>query len=113
MRSFLTSKDMFGHTVTLNFNKKGDSHKTLAGGIFSIFVRCIMIAYVYILLKRLILKEKNTIGEEHWLLDDIDPSFSKISFDQTGLGIYAYFLDQYGRVMEYNDNFKKHFKVVF
>jgi hypothetical protein len=113
MRSFLTSKDLFGHTVTLNFNKKGYSHKTLAGGILSMFVRCIMIAYMYILLKRLIRKEKNTIGKENWLLDDIDPSYWKISFNQTGMGIYGYFLDQYGRVMEYNDNFKKHYKVVF
>jgi hypothetical protein len=46
-------------------------------------------------------------------MDENDPTFTKISFEETGLGIFGYFLDQYGRVMEYDNNFKKHFKVTF
>jgi hypothetical protein len=62
VREFFAEKDMFGHTVSLNFNKKGDSHKTVVGGVFSIFVRCLMATYIYILFKQLILKEKNSIS---------------------------------------------------
>ena len=57
----ITSQDLFGHVVTLNFNEKGDSHKTLGGGACSILVRAMTVVYIYILFKQLILREQNII----------------------------------------------------
>ncbi len=38
--------DLYGHRVELNFNKRGPVHKTLLGGLASIFV---LTAYFYFL----------------------------------------------------------------
>ena len=37
--------DMFGKEVNLNFDKKGEYHNTIIGGLFSILLRIIMIIY--------------------------------------------------------------------
>jgi len=34
----IKNEDMFGHQIVLNFNKNGDSHKTLIGGCGSLLV---------------------------------------------------------------------------
>lgn len=36
---------MFGRYISLNFKDKGDKYKTLLGGIFSIFIILVIIAY--------------------------------------------------------------------
>ena len=44
----IKNQDMFGHQIVLNFNKDGDSHKTLIGGIGSILVQGFMVLYIFI-----------------------------------------------------------------
>ena len=34
----IREQDMFGHSVVLNFNKDGESHKTVIGGLGSLLV---------------------------------------------------------------------------
>ena len=44
----LRKYDMFGHLIGINFNKRGDRHKTMIGAAFSIIIKiCI---YLYVLL---------------------------------------------------------------
>ena len=38
LNNLIKGEDMFGHQIVLNFNKDGDSHKTLIGGIGSLMV---------------------------------------------------------------------------
>jgi len=45
LKRILKNQDSFGHDVSLNFNKKGNKHKTLIGGISSIFIKGFMIFY--------------------------------------------------------------------
>lgn len=59
---------MYGHTVNLNFDKKGDTHKTLIGGFFSLLIKIAMTVYVALNLKKLILSEGDSIGSEEFLL---------------------------------------------
>jgi hypothetical protein len=54
-KELILSQDFFGHKVELNFNKKGSSHKTLFGGIISIFVEIFIVVYIYIQFKKLFL----------------------------------------------------------
>lgn len=67
--NFVRSFDMYGHKVQFNFQRKGDTHKTLLGGIISMFIRCFMVGYFYILMKRMFLMERDditsTIGSEN------------------------------------------------
>ena len=37
--------DMFGHSVVLNFNQKGEQHKTFIGGIVSILLNILIYGY--------------------------------------------------------------------
>ena len=50
---------MFGHKIQLNYNKRGSSHNTIIGGICSILIKIVILAYFVILAKRLVLKEAN------------------------------------------------------
>ena len=60
---YITSKDMYGSAITLNFNKNGtivtDKHNTFIGGFFSFFVRLVLLSYTVLILKRMIGKEQN------------------------------------------------------
>ena len=57
---FIREKDMFGHVVNLNFDRRGDSHQTMCGGVFSIALRSFLIFYVYLMLVKLIFKGNDT-----------------------------------------------------
>ena len=38
--------DMFGHVINLNFDRKGDSHKTFIGAGCSFFIKIGMCVYI-------------------------------------------------------------------
>ena len=57
---WVRNQDYFGHRIQLSFKKRGNDHKTLAGGITSCVVRIMMIVYVGILFKRMFLYEDDT-----------------------------------------------------
>ena len=57
---YITEQDMFGHTVNLNFDRRGDSHQTTCGGVFSIALRTFLVLYVYLLVDKLIYKGNDT-----------------------------------------------------
>lgn len=56
----VTEQDMFGHSVCLNFDKRGDTHNTPIGGCFSTTVRIFLCLYVYLLVTKLIYKGNDT-----------------------------------------------------
>ena len=56
----IRDQDMFGHVVNLNFDRRGDSHKTLCGGIFSIGLKVFLTFYVYLMLVKLVFKGNDT-----------------------------------------------------
>ena len=43
--------DMFGYRIALNFNKRGDTHVTLCGGITTIIMGIILFLYITYKLK--------------------------------------------------------------
>ena len=53
----IKSHDLFGHEVQLSFNKKGSTHNTLVGGIFSVLIKFMVLGYTALLFKKLINKE--------------------------------------------------------
>ena len=56
---FIKSQDLFGHEVSLNFNKKGSSHNTIIGGAVSVLVKAFMAFYTVLLVKTMVLYQKN------------------------------------------------------
>jgi hypothetical protein len=48
MKKFVTDFDMFGHTIHLNFARQGENRNTILGGIFSMFIKFALSAYVII-----------------------------------------------------------------
>jgi len=58
-RGCLLEQDMFGHTVKLNFNRAGDFHATYYTSIMSVFIRLAIAFYVYVTVKKMVLKESD------------------------------------------------------
>ena len=56
-QTYIKTHDLFGHKIELNFNKKGSSHNTLIGGVFSILIKMVMLIYIYLLVKKLVNNE--------------------------------------------------------
>ena len=57
LRKLIQSQDIFGHTINLNFNREGSSHKTILGGIVSFLLKLFLAFYVYYNLKKMFLYE--------------------------------------------------------
>ena len=53
------SKDMFGHLITLNFNKRGQHHKTQIGGLFSIIIKLFINIYVLLNFNTMFMRNAN------------------------------------------------------
>ena len=53
----LADQDMFGHPINLNFDNKGDTHRTFIGGIVSILVKSLMTIYILMKFGKLIFKD--------------------------------------------------------
>ena len=58
---FVRDMDMFGHTITFNFDRKGETHTTIVGGSVSIIIKIGLYFYFYLCFRRLILHERDTI----------------------------------------------------
>ena len=71
----MSEYDMFGHVITLNFNKEGDSHKTPIGGFFSFFIKAAMTIYVFMNLKKMFLNEDDNNTTEYNIedIEKMDP----------------------------------------
>ena len=68
-KSFVRSKDMFGHTINLNFNKQGYTHQTFVGGFFSFIIKIAMGTYIFMNFKKLLFYEDDSLNEEIQKLD--------------------------------------------
>ena len=77
---------MFGHTIKLNFDKQGDTHKTLIGGLFSMFLRLVILVYIIILWKRLLLNEADQIDTEFNMLDL--ETLGVVHYNQTNMTLF-------------------------
>ena len=76
---------MFGHIINLNFDRRGDAHKTLCGGVFSIFFKTFLAFYVYLMVYKLISKGNDTnLGYEGQIrleeLGEIDYRDTRLRF---------------------------------
>ena len=54
---------MFGYVVSLNYNKNGDTHKTLFGGVVSVIVKAAFLVFIAFNIKKLIYYEDNKIKQ--------------------------------------------------
>lgn len=61
LRETILNQDMFGHQVSINFNRKGDRFNTFSGGILSIMVNLILAIYLFIIVKIMIKRENDTV----------------------------------------------------
>ena len=59
-RRAIREHDMFGHVVNLNFDQRGDSHKTTCGGCGSLLLKGFLTLYIFLNIKKLIWKENDT-----------------------------------------------------
>jgi hypothetical protein len=51
--------DMFGHLITMNFNKRGAYHKTMIGAFFSVLIKFCIYVYIALTFRTLLTKGDN------------------------------------------------------
>jgi hypothetical protein len=61
MKKVITKADIFGHKISLNFNKKGSTHRSFAGGAYSIFLVCFILYYVSSRFSILVTRDDNKL----------------------------------------------------
>ena len=110
---FIKDQDLFGKSVQLNFNKKG-SHNTSIGGIVSLFLKLLMSSFVVILIKALILYEKddNTMVVKISEIQDLPEVWNNETnyTPQFSLIDMRYFPGPGGAV-KYDEDFKRYFTI--
>jgi hypothetical protein len=74
---------MFGHSISMNFNKRGASHKTHIGGFFSIFIKVLIRAYVLLNFKTMFWYEANK-NKSYSELKKIN-ELGQVNYNQTDL----------------------------
>ena len=81
IRNFIRNFDLFGQPILLNFNKKGNTHTTLIGGLISIIVQVFLYWYLVVHVKRMILYENdNNTTLVKQLIDDKLRKLNQLSF---------------------------------
>ena len=81
MLKILKKFDIFGHQVTINFNRKGNTHNTAIGGLLSIIIQ-LMFLFLIIVKSDEIIKRKQI---------NITTGSHKVDYDQTGELSMKYF----------------------
>ena len=69
IREWVRCQDFFGHQVSLNFDKNGDTHNTIIGGFFSIFIRLFIMWYIVMNFYKLITYEDDNMQYTESLVD--------------------------------------------
>ena len=112
IRNFITDKDMFGHSIKLNFDQNGDVHKTFFGGFFSMIVKILMFYYITYLLKRVALLEDPELESTKNYLNA--GALGEVPFDSTNMVLFHevrkqmnYYFD-YSNVRRYVDMYYYH-----
>ena len=83
---------MFGHIISLNFNKKGESHTTFIGGFFSMWIKIIFTVYCYMKFQQLFnLGDNNLVTTILWL--DLEAQ-GKVDINKTNYHSYSVFKKQ-------------------
>ena len=62
LKNTIKSLDYYGHPIKFNFNKNGDTHNTLCGGIISILIRLTLFTYITYLAKKMIRYENDILS---------------------------------------------------
>ena len=109
--------DMFGHVINLNFDRRGDSHKTLCGGVFSIVLKSFLVFYVYLKFDMLIYNGNDTNFSYEGQLDldvlgDVDYSTTNMKFFHVIQKQQVELADMMKEVKSF-DVFSKYFKMTY
>ena len=87
LKSYIKKLDLFGFPITLKFNKKGDIHKSLFGGILSIIFYIFIIGYFFYCFNIMV---NHLNDNDHEVVTTIDlNSLGFVNYNQTGFMIFA------------------------
>ena len=62
-KRYFKEYDAFGHNISLNFDRKGDKHRTLCGGLSSILLGMFLISVVGIQVWIIYWRQQNVISQ--------------------------------------------------
>ena len=111
-RKYIRSYDMFGHAIAMNFNKKGNNHKTQIGAFFSIFIQLFIHIYIAITFKQLLWKDANT-NSTISSVQDIK-SLGKVYYEESGHRVFYTMKKQISKkALKIGDGMTKYLDIYF
>lgn len=84
-REFIEKQDLFGHVIQFNFNRKGESHRTLIGAITSILIKLSIAYYIAIKVQILVTNGDDQISTEYTLRELQKGEDPTVHMNQTNL----------------------------
>ena len=82
--SIILNQDLFGHLITFNFGREGNTHNTKLGGVVSILLKICFAIFISYNVKTMVNFEDNKISKAH-LRNDVDTEpipFNNMQFSQ-------------------------------
>ena len=77
---------MFGHVISLNFDKQGDAHNTFITGLCSLVIRFGILCYIILNFKRMIFNENDL---NYTLIGVVDlEELGEVPYNETSLTIF-------------------------
>ena len=71
LKEVIKDQDLFGHLININFNRKGSTHKTPIGGIFSLIIKLFVFIYVMTKFRKLLWRTDDQITTSTQIADDL------------------------------------------
>lgn len=112
---WVKENDLFGHVVNLNFDKSGSHHKTLYGGLYSIFIRIFLAYYLYLNLSKIYThKDDNNVTTSGML--DVD-ALGDVDLDHSSMKVFIVikklqYKDQ-NDVIRYGQGLENYLEIVY
>ena len=103
--------DVFGSPITLNFNKKTGTYQTIYGGISTIFILSVLLAYFILLLQKMIYHQQDMITSNQQSLDL--STLGNQNLNQTRISFFHYMLKDQIRDNYSIDDLKKNLDIYY
>ena len=109
VKNTIRNRDIFGHPVLLNFNKRGDTHNTVIGGCMSIFVIMFLLYYLGIHVKKMVLYEDDKISSKESSMTNEESQNTVLNYKDSKYMRVIYLMDgRYNLPLPYDNTAKKH-----
>ena len=113
LQEVIRDQDMFGHVISLNFNKKGETHTTVIGGFFSFLIKIAFTVYCWMCVDKLVNYGDNNLDTTKLKIDIVE--FGPVDLSKTNYYSFNAFKKQTvpGGTLKINKEFYQNLDIFY